>query len=206
MRGMERLIREDNLFIDIDRQLHFIPQVLVLFVLFIFAYLFISENRGKIVEKIKSLINQERWLIAFLFYTSLLFSCTVLARTYTRPTEDAIGQIALMQNGTINVGTIENILMFVPYTYLYSNAFRRGKTIWKCLLLSIVTTVLMELCQLVFLIGWFQLADMIHNTIGGMIGYGLWFIQEKCLSHGWVRKRCKSEGKTITIMKKGKER
>ena len=75
---------------------------------------------------------------------------------------------------------IENILIFTPYTFIFLWAFRPGKP-WKAaLILSAVTTCVIELSQLVMWLGYFQLADIVHNVLGGMIGCAAWVAFRFC--------------------------
>ena len=68
--------------------------------------------------------------------------------------------------------------MFVPYTFFYIKAFK-PKLVWqKCLMLSLATTLFIEVFQLLFWVGWFSLADIVHNVVGGMLGCGLWKLIE----------------------------
>ena len=182
------------MFIDIIRQLHFIPQILTLFVLFVFSYLFIRDNKEKTISIALELIRKEKWMASFLLYVAFLLSCTVLARTYSLPEKDIIGKILLIYERKVNIGAIENILIFVPYTYLFLQAFKiEEKTTWKCFQLSAITTVIIELCQLLFVMGWFQVADLIHNIIGGMIGCGVWKLQKTLFYHSLKQGKSKSE-------------
>ena len=70
---------------------------------------------------------------------------------------------------------IENILLFIPLTLLFLNAFNPEKP-WKAsLILSACATGFIELSQLLFWLGEFQLADIFHNIIGGLVGCGIWW-------------------------------
>ena len=62
-----------------------------------------------------------------------------------------------------------NILFFVPFGVLFP--WRKN---WKALLISAVGfSIMIEMIQYIFLLGWCELDDVICNTTGGLIGFGL---------------------------------
>ena len=65
---------------------------------------------------------------------------------------------------------VENVLLFIPYGFLYSYNFRQTGTIWRCLLLGAVTSLGIELMQLVTGRGYFQIDDILTNTLGALSG------------------------------------
>lgn len=166
---------------SILEKLHYIPQAIIIFVLLTMSFLFFQDNRRHIKERIKNL-RKQRWIVCFLFYTALLLTGTILARPYTNPYTNITGFIWLFVEGKLNIGGLINILMFIPFVFLYLNAFKPQKPIVSCLLVSIGSTLFIELFQLLFWVGWFSLADMIHNFIGGMIGYVVWHAHKKYIN------------------------
>ena len=68
-----------------------------------------------------------------------------------------------------------NILLFIPLGYLVpavKDAFRKC---WKILLLGLGLSVFIEVSQLVLHMGCFDVADLLHNTLGAGIGYFVWW-------------------------------
>ncbi len=53
------------------------------------------------------------------------------------------------------------------------------QTWWKMLALSFLVTMCIECTQLVTRLGVFDVDDLFMNTLGGMIGYGLYCIFRK---------------------------
>ena len=69
---------------------------------------------------------------------------------------------------------IANVVMFIPLGFLL------GKLIgWKGLLVAAVFSVIIELIQLITKIGMFEFDDIIHNTIGALIGVLCWKIIQR---------------------------
>ena len=63
-----------------------------------------------------------------------------------------------------------NIVIFVPVG-MYITLFQRNKRIFNTYLLSLAISFLIELIQLVTLIGGFSYLDIVTNVTGGVIGY-----------------------------------
>ena len=89
-------------------------------------------------------------------------------------------------DGTLTTESIENFMLFVPFTVLLFWAFREqilGKeiylktVIWKSIKVVGIFALTIEFIQVLFHLGTFQLSDLCYNTIGGVCGgciyYGL---------------------------------
>lgn len=64
---------------------------------------------------------------------------------------------------------MENILLFVPFGFLLGIT---AKPRWPWFILSaIVSSLLIEILQLFTKLGYFELMDIIFNTVGSCIGY-----------------------------------
>lgn len=99
-----------------------------------------------------------------------------------------------MDDGSLNIDFIENIMLFVPLGFMYNltyNNFNFLKTnehinesdintescsnnkinmVKKTLSGSLLFSVLIECTQLMLKVGVFQLSDIFCNTVGGAIG------------------------------------
>lgn len=160
-------------------QLRFIPQAIILSVLFCLAYLFIKENKEQATAKLKELIKNDYKFAIFVFYTALILTSTIFARGFTNPFTHLIGYFTYDGWGNFNYIGLLNVLMFIPYTFLYIIVFIPDKPFQKSLILTVATTLFIELYQLLFWAGQFSLADIVHNTIGGIIGIGLWYVKKR---------------------------
>ena len=76
-----------------------------------------------------------------------------------------------------------NIIAFMPFGSflpIYSN---RCRNVWMTVLYSFELSLLVELLQLVFKVGSFDVDDLLLNTIGGLLGYlvykGLLYLWKK---------------------------
>ena len=64
-----------------------------------------------------------------------------------------------------------NVLFFIPYGLLFP-----WKDNWKRVFVTaMVLSLLIELSQFIFNLGWCEVDDVIINTLGAMIGYWIWW-------------------------------
>lgn len=169
-------------------QVRFFPLAIVLTIMFCVSYIFIRENKRETITKLKELLKKDSKFVLFVFYTALILSSTIFARPATNPYTHVIDFFLYDGWGNVSIVGILNILMFVPYTYIYILAFNPNKPFAKSIQLTIATTLLIEFYQLLFWTGQFSLADMTHNIIGGIIGCGLWFLV-KYIKERWHNKQ-----------------
>lgn len=68
---------------------------------------------------------------------------------------------------------ILNILLFIPMGFLipYMHWFKHA---WKVILFGLMASLIVETIQLVTKLGFFDIDDLINNTVGTVIGYVLW--------------------------------
>lgn len=74
-----------------------------------------------------------------------------------------------------------NCMLFIPYGFVLSlfsviNEKKAGMQCVLVLLLSLATSLLIEMAQLVTKRGYYEVQDLFFNTIGGVIGWGLFYI------------------------------
>lgn len=68
-----------------------------------------------------------------------------------------------------------NILFFIPYGFLFPR-----KNNWKFVFVTaLVLSVFIELSQFIFNLGWCEVDDVISNTLGAMIGWGVMWKADK---------------------------
>ena len=69
-----------------------------------------------------------------------------------------------------------NVIGFVPYGALLPAIRRKKMSFWKVALLSFELTLFIEISQLILRVGSCDVDDMILNTLGGCIGYGIYWM------------------------------
>lgn len=65
-----------------------------------------------------------------------------------------------------------NILMFVPIGLMLPLAFSKCKKSWVTYLIGLILTIGIETEQYVSQQGIFEVADIVHNVAGCVVGYG----------------------------------
>lgn len=118
-----------------------------------------------------------RMYFAFLFYLSMVLFRTVLCRNiWSNPLSNILGIWGLYDaNGVLYTENIENVLLFIPFTFLLKSIeYRRGKCFTysfpHLLVISFCPSLAIEMLQFFLKVGTFQLSDLFYNTIGGLIG------------------------------------
>ena len=72
-----------------------------------------------------------------------------------------------------------NIVMFIPLGFCLPWAHAPLRRFWKTLLLSAGIIILVEIVQLVTLLGHCDVDDLILNLIGVTAGYGLYYLSQE---------------------------
>ncbi len=71
---------------------------------------------------------------------------------------------------------IGNIAGFVPYGFILPLIYKNKRRLWVITLLTMEFSLFIELTQLVLKVGSCDVDDIILNTCGGMLGYGLFYV------------------------------
>lgn len=69
---------------------------------------------------------------------------------------------------------VENILMCIPLGILLPLGFRKLRRPQLCILAGMLFSITLEVLQLVTQRGYFQLDDMVTNTLGTVLGWLVW--------------------------------
>lgn len=83
-----------------------------------------------------------------------------------------------------------NVVAFIPCGFFLPIISRRGKRWYNCFALCYLLSLAIEITQLVFQVGSFDVDDMLLNTLGGILGYYTYHIVQK------IRARRRLRGKT----------
>ena len=130
------------------------------------------------------------------FYTAMILLRTVLNREiWFDPLGKIFGGCGLYEDGVFTTESIENFILFIPFSILLLWAFQQellgesksigfGKTVWKATKVVAVFSFMIEFTQLLFHLGTFQISDLTYNTLGGAIGGIIYYL-------GYSRRRKK---------------
>ena len=166
----------EGLLNQIIAQLKYIPRALLMTLLLSFVYLFIRDNGKKTVCKLKMLFS-EKWVLTFIFYSAYMITSTIFVRYWKAPYLNVFSNLYFKPGDTVNNNEIiKNALFFIPFSFLYLQAFKPRNAIRSSMLVTVCATTFVELSQLVFWCGEFQVADLLNNFIGGILGCIIWKI------------------------------
>ena len=108
-------------------------------------------------------------------YLSFIFCTTILFRDKTEEIHyvlDPFWSYYVLDNRLL-AEIILNVLLFIPIGFLVCCGLRK-KGLLKIMGISCCISLAIEILQLVTRRGVFNIDDVIHNTIGGIIGYGIY--------------------------------
>ena len=122
-----------------------------------------------------------RKLFLLAFVTSMILFRTLLNRNLgLNPLSNVMGGWDIWEtvNGEQKLTTecIENVIMLVPFSavVLWTFGEKIGnslkKILWQSGKIAFCFSISIEMLQLLFRLGTFQLSDIFYNTVGGMIG------------------------------------
>lgn len=123
------------------------------------------------------------WWIMLIFYLFVVLSIT-LFRSSVFQNGQIISFFYSYKEAWISASEVAwrniilNILMFVPLGFWLPVGTERFRVFWKTYLVGFLLTVGIESLQLILSLGLFEVADLFNNTMGAMIGYGLYKIVE----------------------------
>lgn len=116
-------------------------------------------------------------VIAFGIYLSVMLVITFLSReSGNRRGLDLELFSTWGINDRNNAFVVENVLLFIPYGFFGSWAFGRMKRFFGCLFTAAFTSLCIESLQFVTGRGFFQIDDILTNTLGGVIGLLLFWL------------------------------
>lgn len=150
---------------------------------------------GMIVAIILSAINdrrvrKEKAPFSVLAITGLIMYIVVLLFITFWSREDGSSKgidLELLSTWGINMRNnayvIENILLFIPYGFFCAWVFKAARKVFSCTVIGVVTSLGIEWLQLITGRGFFQIDDVVTNTIGALLGCLLLRILMKLLRH-----------------------
>jgi glycopeptide antibiotics resistance protein len=80
---------------------------------------------------------------------------------------------------------IENVIMMVPFSSVVMWTFKEKigngwkKILWYSGKIAFIFSVSIEILQLLFRLGTFQLSDIFYNTVGGVLGGLVYYVTMK---------------------------
>ena len=76
-----------------------------------------------------------------------------------------------------------NVFLFIPFGFMLPWCSSKLQRFWKVLLIAAALSALTEAAQYFLRIGLCETDDVIHNTLGAVIGYGYWRLLCRVQTH-----------------------
>lgn len=151
----------------------------IIFIIYLGGYLYFTlfsrEAGGTAFVWLQPL---RSYRLAFTFDSGFLH---VLKQIFTEGLSAGFDSVHIESTESLE-GIILNILLFVPLGYMLPCIFRKlQKALCVVVLIGFVCSLLTETIQLVTHLGWFDLDDLLNNTIGCIVGVVLFriFLKER---------------------------
>lgn len=134
----------------------------------IVVVLFLKRRRKKLQKPPVRMVA----VACFCIYAALLLVITFLSReSGSRKGIDLELFSTWGINRRNNAYVIENVLLFIPYGFVCCWAFEWARKLIPCTLFGAVTSLGIECMQLITGRGFFQIDDILTNTLGSIIGF-----------------------------------
>ncbi|MDE6154872.1 MAG: VanZ family protein, partial [Eubacterium sp.] len=163
--------------VEIFFEEYFIVPFLIAIILSLIVYLILH------IHKKRKTIGQLITVPLTAFYFSELFYTTLLYRigTKTDALANVFGEWSIYDGETsmyINPKPILNVILFLPiciavFSFIKqvcNKTYSDKRILIYTALFSFSASLIIELIQLIFSIGTFQISDLVYNTVGGIIG------------------------------------
>ncbi len=82
------------------------------------------------------------------------------------------------------INVVGNVVVFIPFGIFLPRLFPRCKNLFLTLLLSLEFSLAIEITQLLSRVGRFDVDDLFLNTVGGVLGYILFFLWTRVWNKG----------------------
>lgn len=170
---------------DILEQACFLPVTAVLSVIYYSLRRAIVKRRGMLNRETKK---QLFWKSCMAMYLMMLVQITLLEREAGSRTKVSLELFETFGGPMANAFVVENVLLFMPYGFLLPQIWRGlGKMrishqMLVCTIIGFFSSLMIECTQLVTQRGFFQVDDIMTNTIGMVCGWLVYQIVHKILS------------------------
>ena len=74
------------------------------------------------------------------------------------------------------INLVGNVVMFIPLGFFLPKLWQKQRKLWRTLLTTVLIILLVELTQMFTLVGTCDTDDLILNTLGAAVGYGIYKI------------------------------
>ena len=120
----------------------------------------------------RTITERKGWILGLGFYIAILIQMGVISRTPGSVSE--MVWIPFQTSGgdyLVVLYSLANLVIFIPFGILVPKVFRRVDSVWAMALVTLMTSVVIEIVQFILSCGYSEVEDVIMNMTGGVIGY-----------------------------------
>ena len=123
-------------------------------------------------KAVEIITERKGWILGLGFYIAILIQMGVVSRT-----PGSISEMVWIPFQTpggdylVVLYSLANLVIFIPFGVLVPKVFHRVNAVWKMALVTLMTSVLIEIVQFMLACGYSEVEDVIMNVAGGVIGY-----------------------------------
>ncbi|MCR5459438.1 MAG: VanZ family protein [Acetatifactor sp.] len=172
--------------------------VMTVLSLFLFGYFVIYQKWMKGQKKLSG--RRVAWWCVFSCYGFVVLSATLFMRYPSAMNDQVYPLFSSYYDSLIlgDMGSWRNILynyaMFMPLGFLLPLGWKKMQRSRRILLIGFLCSLLIECTQLLTHRGMFEADDLLGNTLGALIGFGLFLLLRKLVKS--VQKKSSPVGKT----------
>lgn len=163
-------------------------QVIALLIMILLTIMMWNKYKLKKVTRCRAFACVNLPVYIFVLFSSLIFSRTANIELGVNM-QPFWTEIAILSGETKYIRTlVQNLLMLVPYGILLPIA--RKVSLTKTVITGCLISVAIEVLQLVTKTGLCELDDVTHNTLGVLMGYGVFLLLTKMRSKLKAQTQC----------------
>ena len=123
-------------------------------------------------KAVQIITERKGWILGLGFYIAILIQMGVISRTPGSVSE--MVWIPFQTPGgdyLVVLYSLANLVIFIPFGILVPKVFRGINSAWMLALVTLMTSVLIEIVQFMLACGYSEVEDVIMNVAGGVMGY-----------------------------------
>jgi glycopeptide antibiotics resistance protein len=171
---MKKLIKDIIIDMLISVKSYFFISCIVTLIIFAIWFLFYSAFCRRKNIRVFSMKKFKKMIFSFTLigcYLMLFFETIYSRSPYSR---DSLALIFYFEDIINDIYSgkyaYENVFLFIPFGFLWGGVVKKKKSVLKVSFISFLTSLTIEVTQLMTGRGYFQISDLITNTFGGFIG------------------------------------
>ncbi|MBR1866227.1 MAG: VanZ family protein [Lachnospiraceae bacterium] len=145
-------------------------------------------------------MNRRKWkyvggILLLLYWGMVLVNLTLISRVRTDAPRMRLELFWCIKEAWMNHNAddwffvVGNIMYFIPLGMILPLCFDGMQRWWRTTLMGLAISTGIETTQLVLHLGLFEFDDMFHNTLGTLMGYGVFVLFIRLIKKEWIGTR-----------------